>query len=326
MNRRLITPLLFTLALLAAACAPPTAKLRVSRNEIKAGDPVTVSWETKNAKSIELNGEKVEKIGAKTVSPGGSTTFEVVAKRGKKEARDSAAVKVDASKAAAATVTLRADASALERGQNTRLRWTTENAKIVTITGLGEVQATGEREVSPRVSTTYTATAIGDGGNGTASVRISVTDPALPEGPTAERPRKTRSDAEEAALAEQFRRALAPIFFGYNEADLKPAEQEKLRRAAEWLNLERNRQIIFRVEGNCDPRGTAEYNLGLGDRRARAVREYLASLGVDPSRIETVSYGSEKAAGSLEGSPGVVPSWANDRRAEFVYVRGGNQP
>lgn len=328
MNRKPSRIPLLSFVLLAAgllsACAPPTAKLSVSRNDIKAGEPVTVKWETKNAKSVELNGEKVEKVGAKSVIPKDSTKFEIVAKRGKKEARDSANVNVTTTRAAAPTIALRADSSSLERGQNTKLRWDSSNAKIVTISGLGEVEGAGEREVSPRVSTTYTATALGDGGNATASVRVAVTDPAPPEPPAA-RPRTTAAPAAP-PIADIFRNTLKAVFFDYNKSDLRDSEQDKLRRAAEWLNLERNRGIVFRVEGNCDPRGTSEYNLGLGDRRARVVKDFLVSLGVDPGRIETVSYGSEKASGSEEGAPGTAPSWANDRRADFVYLRGGDRP
>jgi peptidoglycan-associated lipoprotein len=330
MSRKLIQSSLLSLAVIIAglvsACASPTAKLTVSRNEVKAGEPVTVKWETKNAKEVSLNGEKVDKIGGKSVIPKETTKFEVVAKRGKKEARDAATVTVNVVRIPAPTVTLRADSSSLERGQNTMLRWTTDNAKIVTISGLGEVAASGEREVSPRVSTTYTATALGDGGNATASVRISVTDPPPP--PMAERPRTTApvETPKEPPIADQFRNVVKPVFFDYDKSDLRPEEQDKLRRIADWLNQERNRSIVFRVEGNCDPRGTAEYNLGLGDRRARAVKDFLISLGVDPSRIETVSYGSEKAQGASEGSPDAPPSWANDRRADFAYVRGGDKP
>ncbi len=330
MKRRIEQAIVLTLvvwaAILAGACAPPTAKLTVSRNDVKSGEPVTLKWETKNAKAVELNGEKVDKIGGKSVIPKDTTKYEIVAKRGKKEARDSATVTVSTVKAPAPTVTLKADSTALERGQNTTLRWTTENAKIVTISGLGEVSASGEREVSPRVSTTYTATALGDGGNATSSVRVSVTDPTPP--PMAERPRTTAppETPKDPPIADQFRNVVKPIFFDYDKSDLLAPEQEKLRRIAEWLNQERNRSIVFRVEGNCDPRGTAEYNLGLGDRRARSVKDFLVSLGVDPSRIETVSYGSEKAQGTDEGSSSAPPSWAHDRRADFAYVRGGDRP
>ncbi|MGH9768893.1 MAG: OmpA family protein [Blastocatellia bacterium] len=311
------------LAVLFGACAKPTAKLSVSRNDIKAGEPVTVKWETKNAKEITLNGEKVDKIGGKSVVPKDTTKFEVVAKRGKKEARDSATVTVTTIRAAAPTVTLKADQSSLERGQDTKLHWSTTNAKIVTISGLGEVPASGEREISPRVSTTYTATALGDGGTVTASARVSVTDPPAPPPVVSAPPTPAPKDPP---AADQFRAVAKMVFFDYDKSDLLQSEQEKLRRLAEFLNQERNRSIAFRIEGNCDPRGTSEYNLGLGDRRARAIRDFLAGLGVDPSRIETVSYGSEKAQGTDEGSTSSPPSWAYDRRGEFVYLRGGDRP
>jgi peptidoglycan-associated lipoprotein len=311
------------LAVLSGACAKPTAKLSVSKNDIKSGEAVTVKWETKNAKQITLNGEKVDKVGGKSVIPKDTTKFEVIAKRGSKEARDTAMVTVTTVKAPEPKVSLRADQSSLERGQNTMLRWSTENARTVTITGLGEVPASGEREISPRVSTTYTATALGDGGAATASARVSVTDPPAPAPVARVTP---PPEPKEPPAAEQFRERAKPIFFDYDKSELLPSEQEKLRRLGEWLNLERNRSIAFRVEGNCDPRGTSEYNLGLGDRRARAIRDFLAGLGVDPSRIETVSYGSEKAQGTEEGSTSSPPSWAYDRRGDFVYLRGGDRP
>jgi peptidoglycan-associated lipoprotein len=309
------------MAALFGACASPTAKLTVSRNDITAGEAVTVKWETKDAKEILLNGEKVEKIGGKSLSPKDTTKFEIVAKRGKKTARDSATVTVTVVKPPQPKVSLTADKSALDLGQATTLRWSTENAQIVTITGLGEVPGSGEREISPRASTTYTATAVGDGGSASASARVSVTEPPPP--PVIA---KEPEPVKEPPTADQFRAVAKSIFFDLDKSDLLQPEQDKLRVLADFLNQERNRSIFFRIEGNCDPRGTSEYNLGLGDRRSRTIRDFLASLGVDPSRIETVSYGSEKAQGTEEGSSSTPPSWAFDRRGDFVYLRGGDRP
>src|SRR5262252_3495715 len=310
------------MAVLFGACASPTAKLTVSRNDITPGDAVTVKWETKNSKEIMLNGQKVDKIGGKSVSPTDTTKFEIVAKRGKKTARDSATVTVTVVKAPEPKVSLTADLSALELGQSTKLHWSTENAKIVTITGLGEVTASGERDISPRASTTYTATALGDGGSATASARVTVTEPPPPPPPVTPPP----PPPAEPPAAEQFKERARSIFFDYDKSDLLQPEQDKLRTLADWLNLERNRSIAFRIEGNCDPRGTAEYNLGLGDRRGRTIRDFLVSLGVDPSRMETTSYGSEKAQGTDEGSSSAPPSWAYDRRGDFAYLSGGDRP
>jgi len=310
------------MAVLFGACASPTAKLTVSRNDVTAGEAVTVKWETKNAKEISLNGQKVDKIGGKSVTPTDTTKYEIVAKRGKKTARDSATVTVTVVKAPEPKVSLTAEQSALELGQSTKLRWATENAKIVTITGLGEVPGSGEREISPRASTTYTATALGDGGSATASARVTVTEPPPPPQPQPPPPEPVKEPSAEA----QFKAVARSIFFDYDKSDLLQPEQDKLRTLAEWLNLERNRSIAFRIEGNCDPRGTAEYNLGLGDRRARAIQAFLVSLGVDPGRMETMSYGSEKAQGTDEGSSSSPPSWAYDRRGDFVYLRGDIRP
>src|SRR5262245_26182556 len=109
------------MAVLFGACASPTAKLTVYRKDITPGEAVTVKWETKNAKDITLNGQKVDKLGGKSVSPADTTKFEIVAKRGKKTARDSATVTVTIVKAPEPQVTLTADQSALELGHSPKL-------------------------------------------------------------------------------------------------------------------------------------------------------------------------------------------------------------
>jgi peptidoglycan-associated lipoprotein len=250
-----------------------------------------------------------------------TTTFEIVARRGKKVARDKATIKVNVIVVAAPTINLRSEPSAIESGQSATLRWSTANARTVTITGLGNVAASGERQVSPRMSTTYTGTAVGDGGTAAASARVTVTERVakMPE------PAKPVGVKVGPPIAEQFRKAITAIYFEFDEADLTAAAQEKLRRVADWLLQDPHRTISFRIEGNCDPRGTAEYNMGLGDRRARAAKNFLVSLGVDANRIDTISYGLEKAIGDYEGSPDVAPSWAHDRRDDFVYLSGGKQ-
>jgi peptidoglycan-associated lipoprotein len=324
MNRKYkqLSLLLFVLLIsgLISACAPPTAKIKVSRNEIKAGEPVNVSWETKNAKTIELNKQRVDKIGSKTFTPKETVEFQIVATRGKKEARDRATVKVEIIKPPQPTAVLRAEPGAIERGKNTTLKWSTQNANQVAIEGLGDVPASGEREVSPAVSTTYILTGKGEGGTATASARVTVSDPPPPP-VVVERPRVVDPGP---SIEDLFKSTVRSIFFELDKSDLNPPEQDKLRAASDWLSKDKNRTIAFRIEGNCDPRGTAEYNLGLGDRRARAIRDFLVSLGLDASRIETISYGLEKANGTEEGSSVAPPSWAFDRRGDFVYLRGGN--
>jgi len=82
------------------------------------------------------------------------------------------------------------------------------------------------------------------------------------------------------------------VYFAYDRYDLNSASQETLRRQAAWLQMHEGAQIM--IAGNCDERGTREYNLGLGDRRANSTRDFLVSLGVDPARISSISYGKEK--------------------------------
>jgi peptidoglycan-associated lipoprotein len=82
------------------------------------------------------------------------------------------------------------------------------------------------------------------------------------------------------------------VFFGYDEYTLTAEAQSTLARQADWMK--KNSQVRVLVAGNCDERGTREYNLALGARRAEAARAYLVSLGVDGSRITTVSYGKER--------------------------------
>src|SRR5262249_33695150 len=135
--------------------------------------------------------------------------------------------------------------------------------------------------------------------------------------------RPLRTTTPNPTIAAIFNQNVQSVYFDYDKADLLPQSQDRLRRAAQWLTEAPNRSIVFRIEGNCDPRGTGEYNIGLGERRAQAAKEFLASLGVDASRISTVSYGKERASGTSEGSPEARPSWAHDRRDDFIYVSGG---
>jgi peptidoglycan-associated lipoprotein len=173
--------------------------------------------------------------------------------------------------------------------------------------------------VSPADSTTYTATASGPGGSESASARVTVTEDAPVD---SGRPRVSGAPG----IATIFGQQVQAVFFELDKAELTQDSKERLRRAASWLTQAPNRSIVFRIEGNCDPRGTDEYNIGLGERRAQSAKEFLVSLGVDAVRMQTVSYGKERAQGSEEGAPSMRPSWAFDRRDDFIYVSGGSPP
>ena len=108
------------------------------------------------------------------------------------------------------------------------------------------------------------------------------------------------------------------VFFGYDQYTLTPQAQATLSRQAAWLKQYSDVSIL--VAGNCDERGTREYNLALGARRAEAARAYLTSLGVDASRIRTVSYGKERPVDTRS----TEEAWALNRNAttSFTIVAG----
>jgi peptidoglycan-associated lipoprotein len=112
----------------------------------------------------------------------------------------------------------------------------------------------------------------------------------------------------------QERGYIRDAFFGYDESTLSADAQAALTSSANWLRS--NPQYNLLVEGHTDERGTEQYNLALGDRRAHTVREFLSALGVDGSRVRTVSYGEERpfASGSNESA------WSQNRRAHLVIV------
>jgi peptidoglycan-associated lipoprotein len=105
-----------------------------------------------------------------------------------------------------------------------------------------------------------------------------------------------------------------PIYFGLDRAAVAPNERPKLDAAIKWLKANPEKSLV--LVGHCDWRGTAEYNLGLGDRRANAVKRFLESLGADAKRLETLSKGSTDAKQS-----GGDAEWQKDRRVDFVELK-----
>ena len=106
--------------------------------------------------------------------------------------------------------------------------------------------------------------------------------------------------------------ALRPIHFDFDRADIRPGDQRILEANAAWLK-ENGKQLVL-IEGHCDERGTNEYNLGLGDRRARATMNYLVRQGVQANRITIVSYGEERPVCAEK----TEACWAKNRRAAFL--------
>jgi peptidoglycan-associated lipoprotein len=137
---------------------------------------------------------------------------------------------------------------------------------------------------------------------------------------------KKKAEAEEAAklrekeMAQKFLEEAQAfesekIYFDFDKSDLKPEARAILDKKAAWLRA--NPEYPIRIEGNCDERGTIEYNLALGERRAFAAKDYLVALGISGDRIATLSYGEERPA-----DPGHnEQAWAKNRRDEFKLLK-----
>ncbi|MDX9715434.1 MAG: peptidoglycan-associated lipoprotein Pal [Dissulfurispiraceae bacterium] len=121
--------------------------------------------------------------------------------------------------------------------------------------------------------------------------------------------------SEADAIYEEIKSALKDIYFDFDRYDISEASRPVIKQVAAALTKTNAVKVI--IEGHCDERGTNEYNLSLGEKRAFAVKEYLLTLGIVSNRIQTVSYGEEKPA----CKESTEECWAQNRRAHFVLVR-----
>ena len=136
-----------------------------------------------------------------------------------------------------------------------------------------------------------------------------------PPARAASAPAPAREDVMSEDLATLNRRGyLKDVYFDFNEAALRDDARTTLAADARWLERYPSMRVL--IEGHCDDRGTEAYNLALGDRRANAAREYLASLGVDGSRVQTVSYGKERPFCEQDNES----CWQENRRGHVVVT------
>ncbi len=182
-----------------------------------------------------------------------------------------------------------AEPRSIERGQSATLRWSVANATDISIDqNLGEVQANGSRQVFPGNTITYTLTARSAAGSDTRSVTVEVSSGPPPPPPAP--PSANLSGVD--MLTQQAQDA----YFDYDKSDIRGDAQTALQHDAQLLKqiFAADPSFTVVIEGHCDERGSAEYNLGLGDRRAQAAKEYLVSLGVPADRMTTISYGKDR--------------------------------
>lgn len=207
---------------------------------------------------------------------------------------------------AAPTASLTASPETIDKGQSSTLTWQTTNATDISIdNGIGAVQATGSRQVSPTESTTYTLTAKGDGGTQSATARVTVNAPPPPPPP----PTQNLTDEQ------MFSQNIKDIYFDYDKSDVRGDQQASIQSDVAFLQQHPN--ITFTIEGHCDERGSTEYNLALGDSRASSVKNALVAAGISADRIKTVSFGKEKPFCTESNEA----CWQQNRRGHFVLSR-----
>jgi peptidoglycan-associated lipoprotein len=209
---------------------------------------------------------------------------------------------------AAPTANLTADPLAIDLGQSVVLNWRTTDATNVTIDGIGPVAINGTQTVSPSTSTNFHLTAKGDGGTAEANVRVTVRVAQPPVAPSETSNADMGSDAV-------FHQNVPDIFFDYDSYELRPDGQTSASKAATWLTAHPDVKIV--IGGYCDDRGSAEYNLALGENRANAAKTALVNAGVNSSRVRVVSYGKEKQFCTEENES----CWQQNRRAQFSLDR-----
>ncbi|HEV2323932.1 MAG TPA: peptidoglycan-associated lipoprotein Pal [Terracidiphilus sp.] len=203
------------------------------------------------------------------------------------------------------TAELSATPSVISAGDQVTLKWQTTDANSVSIdNGVGTVPTSGVKTVTPSQTTTYHLTATGDGGSADATATVTVNaPPAVSVAPN------TMSEQQ------QFDANVQPIFFDYDTSDIRPDAQATLQKDASWLNQHTDVKIV--VGGYCDERGSDEYNLALGQRRAEAAKNALSSMGVAADRMSVISYGKEKPF----CTESTEQCWQLNRRAGFTMAQ-----
>ncbi|MDH3238308.1 MAG: peptidoglycan-associated lipoprotein Pal [Deltaproteobacteria bacterium] len=302
-NRNLI---LFSLLVLAVAFATGCAKRGLTKSDMDRGD------------AIEAKIARAEKMGIKNCNPKELAAAKATLAHARHEAAEKNYDKaeVDAyfaaadkaaddliamigpcmekmtpkpiAMAAAPTVTLTAEPETIMKGECATLTWSSTDATGAEIDqGIGDVGTSGSRKVCPPESIRYTITGAGAGGTATSSATVNVTQVVA------------------APMMEN-------IHFDFDQSFIRGDAKPILGNVAAYMK--KNPGANLQIEGHCDERGTSEYNIALGQRRADSTRKYLSNLGIDGKRISTISYGEEKPA-----DPGHnEAAWAKNRRAVFV--------
>lgn len=200
--------------------------------------------------------------------------------------------------------------SSIERGQSAVLRWNVTGSTNVAISnGLGTVAPMGTQRITPPETTSYVLTATGPAGDSSKTATVTVTSPAPPPPPT------NNTSRARGTLESRVQSDLQDALYDYDSNNIRDdarvaltADAEALKRIfMDFPNAKVN------VEGHCDERGSAEYNLALGDRRATSAKDFLVQLGVPADKLMTISYGKERPVCTESDES----CWQRNRRAHF---------
>ena len=184
--------------------------------------------------------------------------------------------------APAPTASITVNPSVIDQGQSATLAWKTANATDVSIEGIGSVDPNSSQSVSPTRSITYTLTAKGPGGSMQANARLTVNPPQP-------KPVPPPPPITEEQLFEQ---SMQDIYFDYDKADIRTQDSPAVEQDSAFLLKYPDIKLL--IEGHCDERGSAEYNIALGEKRAKSMQNALVSDGIPASRIRIISYGKER--------------------------------
>jgi peptidoglycan-associated lipoprotein len=205
------------------------------------------------------------------------------------------------------SVQFTAEPGTIERGGSATLRWSVSDATDVAISpSVGTVSARGDRQVSPTDTVTYTLQAKGPGGEESASATVTVSVPPPPPPAPA---------AVKKSLSELVAEQLQDAYYDYDKSDIREDARASLTRDADGLKhiYAEMPDAVVVMEGHCDERGSAEYNLGLGDRRATSAKEFLQQLGIPTDKLKTISYGKERPQCTESNED----CWQKNRRVHF---------
>jgi peptidoglycan-associated lipoprotein len=200
-----------------------------------------------------------------------------------------------------------AEPSTIEHGGSATLKWATSNASEASIDqGIGSVSTHGSRTIYPTNTTTYTLTVKGLGGSAEQTATVNVTTPPSPE---------KAAVAPSTTLSDRLSNDVKDAFFDYDKAGIREDARAALTKDADALKSIFNdfADAAVMVEGHCDERGSEEYNLALGDRRATAAKEFLVQLGVSADKLKTISYGKDRPQCTEHDEA----CWQSNRRAHF---------